>query len=414
MGFWSRITGRKSISTLDLFREIYGGRESRAGITVGWQQALEVATVLSCVRVLANGVSQVPYRLYQESSGRRGLAKDHPLYALLYRRPNAWQTSFELRETIMFHLVLAGNAYVWKGMVGRERKLRALEPIEPHRVAVKRDATTGTMTYTVTADDGAQRTFPASDIWHLRGPSWSSWMGLDATKLARNAIGLSIATENAHAAMHRNGPRVAGLLSMKDKISPEKFTFLSAWLDKHAADGERSGKPMILDNEAKYTPFGMTGVDAQHLETRKHQIEEICREFGVMPIMVGHADKTATYASAEQMFLAHVVHTLSPWYERIEQSADVNLLTPEERTQGYYTKFTPNALMRGAAKDRAEFYAKALGSGGGKGWLSQNDVRDLEDLDPSDDEGANALPQPVGAAPAPVNSENTDGQNGQV
>lgn len=414
MGFWSRITGRKGMSTLDLFREIYGGRESKAGITVGWQQALEVATVLSCVRVLANGVSQVPFRLYQQANGRRSLANQHTLYPLLYRRPNAWQTSFELRETIMFHLVLTGNAYVWKGMVGRDRALRTLEPVEPHRVAVKRDAESGALTYTITADDGAQRSFPASDIWHLRGPSWSSWLGLDATKLARNSIGLSIATENAHAAMHRNGPRVAGLLSMKDKITPEKFSFLSAWLDKHSADGERAGKPMILDNEAKYTPFGMTGVDAQHLETRKHQIEEICREYGVMPIMVGHADKTATYASAEQMFLAHVVHTLSPWYERIEQSADVNLLTPEERDQGYYTKFTPNALMRGAAKDRADFYAKALGSGGGKGWLSQNDVRDLEDLDPSDDEGANALAQPIGAAPAPVKSENTDGQDGQV
>lgn len=139
---------------------------------------------------------------------------------------------------------------------------------------------------------------------------------------------------------------------------------------------------MILDDDAKYTPFGMTGVDAQHLETRKHQIEEICRAFGVMPIMIGHADKTATYASAEQMFLAHVVHTLSPWYERIEQSADAQLLTEEDRAAGFYTKFSPNALMRGAAKDRAEYYKAALGTTQQPGWMTRNEVRALEEMNP--------------------------------
>jgi HK97 family phage portal protein len=414
MGFWSRLIGRKGMSSLDLFRELFGGRESKAGVTVGLTQALEVATVLACVRVLANGVSQVPFRLYRQDGTTRRVADDHPVHRLLYRRPNAWQTSFELRQTMMFHAVLAGNAYVWKGLVGRSRELRALEPIEPHRVAVKRDANNGALTYTVTADDGAQRVFSATEIWHLRGPSWSSWMGMDSIKLARNAIGLSMATEDAHANMHRNGAQVGGLLAMTNKITPEKFAFLSAWLDRHSNGGDRAGKPLILDDGAKYSPFGMTGVDAQHLETRKHQIEEICRAFGVMPIMVGHADKTATYASAEQMFLAHVVHSLSPWYERIEQSADVNLLTDLEREQGYYTKFTPNALMRGAAQDRAEFYAKALGSGGGKGWLTQNEVRDLEEQDPSADPAAAVLPQPLGAGAGAKGQAKTEGQDGQV
>jgi HK97 family phage portal protein len=156
----------------------------------------------------------------------------------------------------------------------------------------------------------------------------------------------------------------------------------------------------------------MSGVDQQLIETRKHQIEEICRHFGVMPIMVGHADKTATYASAEQMFLAHVVHTLSPWYERIEQSADVNLLTQEDIQQGYYTKFTANALMRGAAKDRGEFYAKALGAGGTKGWMTQNEIRALEEMDPSDDPEADKLPQPTNATPE-GGKPGTEGQDGQ-
>jgi HK97 family phage portal protein len=163
--------------------------------------------------------------------------------------------------------------------------------------------------------------------------------------------------------------------------------------------GDRSHKPLIADQNAKWLSNVMTGVDQQLLETRKHQIEEMCREFRVMPIMVGQSDKAATYASAEQMFLAHVVHTLSPWYQRIEQSADVNLLSEAELAEGLYTKFIPNALMKGAAKDRAEFYAKALGSGGGKGWMTQNDVRALEELDRSDDPDADKLPQQITKQP---------------
>ena len=142
----------------------------------------------------------------------------------------------------------------------------------------------------------------------------------------------------------------------------------------------------------------MTGLDSQHLETRKHQIEEVCRFMGVMPIMVGYSDKTATYASAEQMFIAHVVHTLSPWYARIENSAAAYLLTKRERAAGHYFKFNANGLMRGSAKDRAEFYAKGLGSGGHPGWVSPDEVRELEDMNPMGGEAAK-LPPRNGPAP---------------
>ncbi|MBA5779487.1 phage portal protein [Stappia sp. F7233] len=412
MGFWSRLFGdadAKSASTLELFREIYGGREARSGVSVNWQTAIEVATVLACVRVIANGVAQVPWRVYQDQGRSKRPAVNHYLYPVIYRRPNKWQSSFALRETVMYHLLLTGNAFVWKGMVGSKREIRELKPIEPHRVTVQ--MTDDVLTYRVQADNGQAAVFPADQIWHLRGPSWNTWIGLDATKLARDAIGLSIATETAQAELHKNGARVGGLLSVDGNLSKEQFDFLSAWLDKHAIGGERSQKPLILDHGAKFSPFQMTGVDAQHLETRKHQIEEICRAYGVMPIMVGHADKTATYASAEQMFLAHVVYTLLPWYERIEQSADNELLSETDRADGYYTKFSPNGLLRGAAKDRAEFYSKALGGPGARGYMTPNEVRSLEELDPID--GGDTIPEPMPAGPSepkPTGDEN-DGSN---
>ena len=123
--------------------------------------------------------------------------------------------------------------------------------------------------------------------------------------------------------------------------------------------------------------------------------------FRVMPIMVGYSDKTSTYASAEQMFLQHVVHTLSPWYGRIEQSADAHLLTETERKSGLYFKFVAAGLLRGALKDRAEYFARALGSGGGPAWMSQDEVRALEELNPMGGEAA-ALPPTIGRDPAPT------------
>lgn len=385
----------KNMSYLDIFREIYGGRESRSGVTVGWSQALDVAAVQACVRVLRNGVAQVPFPLMQEIDGRRRKAVEHPVYRVL-RRPNAWQTSFTFRETLMTHLALTGNAFVWKGMVGAARELRVLEPIDPAHVAVTKEKD-GSMSYKVTAIDGAAVVFSSAEVWHIRGASWTPWIGMDAVKLARDAIGLAIAIEQSQADFHKGGARVSGLLSMDGAIGAEKFTSLAAWLDRHSSGGDRAGKPLILDNGTKWTPLAMTGVDAQTYSTRLLQIEEICRGFGVMPIMIGQSDKAATYASAEQMFLAHVVHTLSPWYARLEQSVDAELLTDQDRDAGYYSKFMPNGLMRGAAADRSAFYTSALGAGSpGTAWMTPNEVRALEDMDPA--EGGDTLP--TGVPPA--------------
>lgn len=396
---WGQKSSAPVSSSLDLFREIYGGRMSRAGVTVNVQTALETSVVMAICRVLADGVSQVPFKLFRQTADGREVAVDHPLYRVLTLRPNPWQTGFEFRETLMFHLALCFNAYVFVNRVGAAREVRELIPIEPGRVSVKRDADYR-LTYTVRADNGAEREFPAEAIWHLRGPSWNSWTGLDAVKTARNAIGLGVSLEQSQSDFQKNGAKTSGLFSVKGELSPERYNQLRAWFEDDIAksDGYR---PLILDREAEYTPFAMTGVDQQMLETRKFQVEEICRPWRIMPIMIGQSDKAATYASSEQMFLAHVVHCLSPWYTRIEASADVNLLSEAEQKAGYYTKFIANALMRGASKDRAEYYTKALGAGGTGAWMTQNEVRDLEELNrlPGGDELAKPVVNTTNKSP---------------
>lgn len=400
MAFWSNWFRQKEqkYDSLDLFREIYGGRVSKAGVTVNWKTALEVSTVLACCKVIGEGIAQVPWKLFlDDGTDIRKAQSLHPLYQVLYRRPNRWQTSFEFRETIAFHAVLMGNAYVFVGRVGVAREVRELVPLEPQLMTVTND--NGKLKYKYSPPNGPAAEFEARDIWHLRGPSWNGYAGMDAINLVREAVSLAIAAESAHSDMHRGGARMSGVYSVDGNLDKERYEFLSAWLDKYVMGGERSGKPMILDRGAKWVSQQMTGVDAQHLETRKHQIEEICRGLRVMPIMIGHSDKAATYASAEQMFIAHVVHTLSPYYERIEQSADVWLLSEADQKAGYYFKFTPNALMRGAAKDRAEFYTRAIGSvNATPGWMTTNEIRSLEEMSPI--EGGDELfkPSPVPAA----------------
>ncbi|MAU22553.1 MAG: phage portal protein [Martelella sp.] len=398
----------KKMTSLDLFREVYGGRASKAGVKVNVETAMGVTTALACGRVIADGIAQVPFRLYRETEAGKEKAIDHPLYRLLYRRPNNWQSAFEFRETLALHLVFTGNAFVFVNRVGRDRKIRELVLIEPERVKVKKDDF-DRFTYEVSADKGDTQVFPAEAIWHLRGPSWNGWQGMEVIKLARDALGLSIQLEQNQAEFGKSGAKVGGLLSVKDTLNKEQYEFLASWLEEYEIGGKRYNKPMILDRGAEFMSTSMSGVDQQLIETRKHQVEEVCRAFRVMPIMVGFTDKTATYASSEQMFLAHVVHTLSPWYERIEQSADNNLLSEDEIRAGYYTKFSPNALMRGAAKDRAEYYSRGLGSGGVKGWLTQNDVREMEEMNRSDDPDADRLPQPSNVTnPA---DQGTGGQN---
>lgn len=391
MSFWSslmsRFRGERKYDSLDLFRDLYGGRATKSGVSVSWETALNVTTWLACGRVIGEGIAQVPLKLYREAGGRRVPATDHPLYEVLFRRPNDWQTSFDYREMLALHLVFTGGAFSYKNVT--RAGLVELIPFEPQWVRVEHKHGVPA-TYKVTLPEGESKTFAASEIWHLRGPSWNSYVGLEPVKLAREALGLALATEETHAQFHQNGAKPSGVLSVEGSLDPKQYEQLRAWIEK-SIGSRNAGVPLIVDRAAKWTAQAMTGVDAQHLETRKHQVEEICRALRVMPIMVGHADKTATYASAEQMFLAHVVHTLSPWYERIEQSIDVNLLTKREREAGLYAKFVEEGLLRGSLKDTKDML---LGYVNG-GLMTPNEGRAKLDLNPDPDPESNELRVPA-------------------
>lgn len=399
-------------SSLDLFREIYGGvlggREAKSGASVTWQTALQVSTVHACVRLIANGVAQAKWQVFEKRDGVTKEAADHPLTPLLRSAMSERLrlTKYEVLVTALYHLLLTGNAYLFIGRVGRARTVREIYPLEPHRVTVSR-AVTGELRYRVSFVDGQSSDYGSDEIWHIRGPSWNSWLGLDATRIARESIGLAISLEESHAELHRNGPHFGGIYSVSGVLSKESHANLQSHLIRHATGGPDAGKPLILDNSADFKSTTMTSVDAQHIETRNLQIVEICRHFGVIPALVGVSEKASGYNGVEQQSILHVTHTLTPWFTLIEQSADMYLLSEADRKNGLSTQFNANALMRGAAKDRAEYFAKALGAGGAPGWLTQNEVREIENANPLP--GGDSLnrgsitAQNQSAAPSPAN-----------
>lgn len=370
--------GKKAVTVADLPAEILQLGASKSGKSVTVNNALKVMTVFACVRVIAEGVAQVPFCLYQATGKSREEARKHPLFDLLHRKPNDITTSFGFRETLAMHAALTGNgfAFISRSSTG---KVLELINIEPGAVTINRSDRMGEpATYTIRGKNGDSITVPASGMLHIQGPSWDGIAGMEIVKLAREAIGLAMATEEAHARLHSNGTKPGGLLSVEGTLNDTQFKALRKWLEDNYQGSDNAWKTMILDRSAKFLPMAMTGVDAQHLETRRLQIEEVCRAFRVMPIMVCSQDKSSTYAGAEQNFLAHVVHTLQPWYERIEQAVDCQLLTNQERAAGYYSKLVETGLLRGALKDTADYLYKLVGLG----IMTRNEARQFLDMNP--------------------------------
>lgn len=373
----------------EILAEIRASANSLSGQAVTLRKALEVTTVLACARVIAEGCAQVPWKLFQRlPSGGRVEARDSSLFRIIHRKPNAVQTSFELRETMIMHAVLTGNAFVF---INRSASGEILEllPYEPGAVTVTRNDDLS-LSYRLTLVNGEQVAVPTENIWHLRGPSWNGWYGLDAIAQARNAIGLSMATEEFASSLFKNGARPGGILTTDQTLNGEKIKQIKEAWDAMQAGSGNAMKTGVLSGGMKYVPLSYSANEAQFNETKKQVLREICSAFRVNPIMVQMHDGSASYSSVEQMFLAHLTHTLMPWFERFEQSAENHLLSPQELRAGYYTKLEAKGLMRGTAKERAEFAQIMLQNG----VISRNEVRESEDL--------NIIDQPEFAQPVPA------------
>lgn len=376
MNFLQRLFSRKATElTYDQIANLIDGTGGGmvAGVAVTDKTALQVSTVLACVKAIADGCATPDLHVYREKSdGSREKATNIPEYRLLSRRPNEWQTSFEWRRQMTLHAALTGSALSIK-VRGINGRIRELLPVMPGQWNLQRRSRYDVV-YRCWDQFGQIGEFVSDDVFLLNGVQWDYIGNMNAVFLARSAIGLAIATETSQAAMHKNGMRPSGTYSVEGNLTPEQHERLTSFIKKKSGP-ENAGVPLILDRAAKWFNTTMTGVDAQHLETRRLQIEEICRAYSVFPIMVGHSDKSATFASSEAFFAAHVKHTLAPWHKAWTQRLDEFLL---DGTGPLFAEFDTRYMTSGAMRDRSQ-WARTMAE---LGIYTRNELRDEEGKDP--------------------------------
>lgn len=355
----------------------FGG--STAGKRVNERSAMQMTAVYSCVRILAEAVAGLPLHLYRyKEDGGKEKAIDHPLYLLLHDEPNPEMSSFVFRETLMTHLLLWGNAYAQIIRNGKGEVI-ALYPLMPDRMTVDRDRD-GKLyyEYTVSTDDaptvkGTVVRLKPSDVLHIPGLGFDGLVGYSPIAMAKNAIGMAIACEEYGAKFFANGAAPGGVLEHPGTIKdPQRVR--ESWQSTFGGSGN-SNKIAVLEEGMKYTPIGISPEQAQFLETRKFQINEIARIFRVPPHMVGDLEKSS-FSNIEQQSLEFVKYTLEPWLVRWEQSIQRTLFSPEEKKR-YFAKFNVEGLLRGDYASRMSGYATARQNG----WMSANDIRELENMD---------------------------------
>jgi HK97 family phage portal protein len=323
--------------------------------------------------VIAKGCATPKLKIIRElKDGTRENATNIPEHRLLTRRPNEWQTSYEWRKMMTLHAALTGAGLSIK-VKNDNNRLRELIPVAPgnwHKRRVSRYE----VVYDVYDEFGLIGNFGSDDVFELPNMQWEWCKNLNSVQLAASAIGLALASEKSQEAIHKNGMRPTGAYSVEGNLTPEQHTRLDGWIKKRQGVAN-SGTPLILDRSAKWLDMAMKNTDAQSIETRRLQIEEVCRAFGVFPIMIGHSDKTSTFASSESFFSAHLVHTLAPWHECWTQRIDEFLLDGQGPLEA---KFDTRYMRAGAMKDRSQWNRTMAEMG----IYTRNELREEEGKDP--------------------------------
>ena len=354
---------------------------SVAGKSVTARTAIQVSTVYACVRVIAETVASLPLHLYEETDEGSRKAVKHPLYRLLHDEPNPEMTSFVFRETLLSHMLLWGNAYCQIVRNGRGQII-SLYPLLPDRMEVDRDKN-GSLIYIYTTADGKRTSIHPVNILHIPGMGFDGIVGYSPIAMEKNAIGLGMAAEEYGSRFFSNGATPSGVLTHPNTVK-NPAGLRQSWNAAYGGNAN-AGRVAILEEGLKFERISMPNNEAQFLETRKFQVSEICRIFRVPPHLVGDLEH-ATFSNIEHQSISFGVHTIRPWLVRMEQSMNRALISDNEKAR-FHTRFNMDGLLRGAYKERMEGYAIARQNG----WMSANDIRELESMNPiSEEEGGSA------------------------
>ena len=364
----------------------YGGQaysfffgRSTSGKNVNERTAMQTTAVYSCVRILAEAVASLPIHVYRYTETGKERVYDHPLYYLLHDEPNPEMTSFVFRETLMSHLLIWGNAYAQVIRDGSGRVL-SLYPLLPDKMEVDRDEH-GRLFYTYTRNTDENPNFSEygrvrlkpEDVLHIPGLGFDGLVGYSPIAMAKNAVGMTLACEEYGASFFENGATPGGVLEHPGVLKdPAKVR--ESWHSVYGGS-KNAGKVAVLEEGMKYQQIGIPPEEAQFLETRKFQIDEIARLYRIPPHMVGDLDKSS-FSNIEQQSLEFVKYTLDPWVIRWEQSIQRALLLPQEKRE-YFVKMNVDGLLRGDYESRMKGYSIGIQNG----FMCPNDVRRLESMD---------------------------------
>ncbi len=377
------------------------GSMSSAGMRVGPEQARRLAAVYACVKVISESVSMLPAILYRRVDDRtKRRATDHPLYNILRRRPNAWQTAMEWREMMQAHVLLRGNGYS-QIVTGRAGQVEQLLPLHPDCVHIEMLAP-GRYRFRVTEAGGAERILLREEVFHLRGLSADGVCGLSPIEEQRDTIGMGLAAQDYGARFFKNDATPPGWIEhpthFKDDEAGQAFKL--SW--QAAQTGRNRGKTAVLQWGMKYHPIEIKNTDAQFIEARKFSIEEVARIFRVPPHKIQNLDK-ATFSNIEHLGIEFVTDCLMPWLVRWEQAVDRDLL-PEQSEDELFLEHLVDMLQRGDTKTRHESYRSAIVTG----WMTRNEARVKENMDPLDGLDEPLEPLSMGKAGSDSTGERPD------
>ena len=365
-------------------------REQASGIVTP-TSAMKLSAVYACVRILAETMGSLPLIIYEQVGNGKRRAQDHPLYKLLHDRPNEFMTAFEFREVVQGHLALWGNAYIQLEYDARGQ-VTSLWPLLPNMIHASKFEN-GQRLYYYQLPNGQMQWLSSDVIWHLRGLGSDGLNGYSVVGFARLNFQTGIMADTFVNRFYKNDARPGVIIEHPGIMGDEAHKNLKkTWKESHEGV-EKSHRVAILEEGMKLHEVGMPPADAQFIETREFQVVDICRWFRMQPHKVGHL-ANATFSNIEHQSIEHVTDTISPWASRWEQSIDQNLMTPQDRTH-YYSEFLLEALLRGDTASRYAAYAQ----GRQNGWLSANDIRRLENMNPVD--GGDVYLVPLNMVPAP-------------
>lgn len=360
------------------FFQTIAGPKTNAGVNVSEFNAVTLPAVYACFRIISDAIAMLPVGVYQQvDDGKTKLHREHPAYQLLNVRPNDRMTAFTYRSTTLHHSLGWGNGYSEIERSGRGEPTSLFLAL-PDRTWPELQPD-GSLRYHTTIN-GTQRPLDPDDMAHVPALGFDGVVGYSPIAVARQAIGLGLAMQEFGGKFFANDSKSGGVIIHPNKLSPESIKRIR---ENWASQGglENAHKPKVFEEGMQWEPTTINPEDAQFLESRDFQVADIARIYGVPLHMIQSVSGSTSWGSGlEEMSLGFVRYTLAPWLCRLEQEWSAKLLSERERQEGYYIRHDTRMLLRGDAAARAEFYTKALDPK--TGWMRENEVRDLEDLDP--------------------------------